>query len=201
MIKWIIFDLGGVYFTRGSKIAVEKLIKTFPEKQPEIINYIVYGKLGQDYRKGLYTKKEFWKKAQKAAGKFDTEKFSTTWHDCYKVKKGVEKIVKKLSKKYKLAILSGNIRERIRYLNKKYDFKKYFKKRIFTYNLQLSKLNLKAYKLMLKKLGAEPAECLLIDDYPWHLKFARKLGLKTILFKNAAQLKKDLKKHGVKIPK
>ncbi|MBD3312001.1 HAD-IA family hydrolase [archaeon] len=200
MIKWIIFDLGGVYFTRGSRIAIGQLIKEFPEMLPETINYIVYGRIGRDYRKGLHTKKEFWKKAQETTSiKFNTQKFASIWHDSYKVKKGVERIVKKLSKKYDLAIISGTTRERVKFLDEKYDFKKYFKERIFTYNVNANKKSRKIYRVALKRLKAKPSECLFIDDYPWHAKYAQSLGIKTILFKNAEQLKKDLKKHGVKI--
>jgi HAD superfamily hydrolase (TIGR01509 family) len=199
MIKRIIFDLGGVYFSAGTRIILKKLIKEFPDLLPEKIDYITGGKLGKDYRKGLYTKKEFWNKAQRIAGKFDTEKFARIWHTSYKINKGVESIVKKLSKTYHLGILSGTIRERIRFLNKKYDFKKYFKTRVFTYNLKSDKLNKKTYLKTLRMLNAKPKECLFIDDYPWHIKFANNQGIKTILFNNSEKLKKDLNKFGVKI--
>jgi len=51
----------------------------------------------------------------------------------------------------------------------------------------------------LKKLGHKPEEIVFIDDMKINLEVPKNFGVKTILFKNAAQLKKDLNKFGVKI--
>jgi FMN phosphatase YigB (HAD superfamily) len=45
---------------------------------------------------------------------------------------------------------------------------------------------------MLKKLNSKPNECIIIDDEESNLLPAKKLGIKTILFKNPKQLKEQL---------
>jgi len=55
------------------------------------------------------------------------------------------------------------------------------------------KPNPKAYKLILKKLKLKSQETLFIDNQEWNIRPAKKLGMKTILFKNNKQLFSDKK--------
>ena len=67
----------------------------------------------------------------------------------------------------------------------------------------IRKPNPEIYKLLIKKLkqknnSINPSEIVFIDNRKWNLPQAKKLGIKTILFKNNKQLIKELKKLGVK---
>jgi epoxide hydrolase-like predicted phosphatase len=66
-------------------------------------------------------------------------------------------------------------------------------------DLGMRKPNPKFYKFALKKTHLKPHETIFIDNQIWNIKPAKKLGIKTILFKNNRQVIKDLKKLGVKI--
>lgn len=66
-------------------------------------------------------------------------------------------------------------------------------------DLGMRKPNPKIYKLALKKAHLKPHEAVFIDNQLWNTKPAKKLGIKTILFKNNSQTIKDLNKLGVKI--
>ena len=55
----------------------------------------------------------------------------------------------------------------------------------------MRKPNIKIYKLLIRKCKCKPNEILFIDNRGWNLKPARKLGMKTILFKNNKQTIKD----------
>lgn len=68
---------------------------------------------------------------------------------------------------------------------------KNFKPYIVSCDVGMRKPNPKIYKSLLKKLKLKPSEVLFIDNQEWNLKPARKLGIKTILFKNNEQLFKD----------
>ena len=48
------------------------------------------------------------------------------------------------------------------------------------------------YEKTLKDLGTSPSETIFIDDRAEHLVPAQEIGLKTILFKDAEQLKQKL---------
>jgi len=207
MIKTIIFDLGGVYFTKGTDIAYKKLIKAFPDISPKKISGIIHGGIGEKYRLGKITKKDFWSQAKKNVGfNFDVKRFAEIWHSSYKLNKDVEMIVKKLRKHYKMVVLSGNTRERVKFLENKYGFKKYFDIIVLSYNVGANKykgsitnVDSKIYEHLFRRLKQKGEGCVLIDDNKIFLEPAKKLGMKTIHFKNAKQLKKELKKLGVKV--
>jgi len=61
----------------------------------------------------------------------------------------------------------------------------------------IRKPNPKIYKLLIKKSKLKSNEILFIDNMDWNLKPARKLGIKTILFKDNKQCIRELKKIGV----
>ena len=52
---------------------------------------------------------------------------------------------------------------------------------------------------MLERLKVKANECIYIDDREVNLEPAKKLGMKTILFRNAKQLKKELINYDIKI--
>ncbi len=55
-------------------------------------------------------------------------------------------------------------------------------------NIKMRKPNPKIYKLILKKLKVKPGESLFIDNQNWNIIPAKKLKMKTILFKSNKQL-------------
>ncbi len=69
---------------------------------------------------------------------------------------------------------------------------------IISCNIGLRKPDLKIYKLLIRKCKCKAEEILFIDNRYWNLKPAKKLGIKTILFKGNKQLIKDLEKFGIK---
>jgi len=63
----------------------------------------------------------------------------------------------------------------------------------------MKKPHKKIYVYTLKKLGAKPHECIFIDNLKRNTDSAKKLGIKTIHFRNSKQLRKDLTRLSVKI--
>lgn len=63
MVLTVILDLGGVYFTDGTKIAIEKICERYSVDK-EKATYALDGELGSDYRTGALSHDEFWKKPQ-----------------------------------------------------------------------------------------------------------------------------------------
>src|SRR3989338_10071775 len=100
MIKSIIFDLGGVYFTNGARIAIGKISHKF-SLHPEFVGKALEfnSELGMLYRKGEITAEEFWDKAKKLLGiNADNNYLNKIWVDSYKPIQGTIKIIKQLKK-------------------------------------------------------------------------------------------------------
>ena len=78
-------------------------------------------------------------------------------------------------------------------------FYKIFNPVIISYKLGTRKPNLEIYKIILKKLELKPKEILFIDDRPWNLPPASKLGINTALFFDNKTFKKQVKKFGLNL--
>lgn len=87
---------------------------------------------------------------------------------------------------YKIAILSDQwVFSKKALINEK--LLKKFNAVVVSSDIGIRKPNPEIYKLTLKKLGVNPEESIFIDNRKWNLKPAKKLGMKTILFKNNKQ--------------
>ena len=63
MIKTVICDLGGVYFTDGSSTAIEQIAATYQIPE-ENVRSVLMGDLGTEYRTGEITADQFWDRAR-----------------------------------------------------------------------------------------------------------------------------------------
>lgn len=95
---------------------------------------------------------------------------------------------------YTLALLSIHSKEWIDYCEEKFKFQEIFNTCIYSYDAKLSKPDIKSFEHALEKIGARPPECIFIDDAQRNITSAESLGIKSILFTDAENLKKDLKK-------
>lgn len=107
------------------------------------------------------------------------------------------RIFKLKEKGYKIAVLSDQW-----YLSKEAlmpsTLYKKFDEVVVSCDIGMRKPNPKMYKLLLRKLKIGPKHVLFIDNQGWNIKPAKKLGMKTILYKNNKQLFKWLDKRGIK---
>lgn len=200
MIRTIIFDLGGVYFTDGSKLAVGIISEKYniPEEKVSAVINSPTG-IGIDYRTGKITAHEFWKKAKEIWGAIiDEKEVAQIWHDAYKPIPRMPELIDELREKgYRLIFLANLPKERGDYLDKKYKFIGKFHDGVFSYTAKARKPDPKIYELALEKASNPAEECLFIDDKHHYLKPAEEFGIKTILFENPKKLREDLKKIGV----
>ena len=63
MIKTLICDLGGVYFTDGSARAIERISATY-EVATDQVSDVLMGELGSRYRCGEIKAAQFWDRAK-----------------------------------------------------------------------------------------------------------------------------------------
>ena len=198
MIKTVIFDLGGVYFTNGTKRAVKIFSSKYSLEKTEVKN-VLKGDLGSQYRIGSLTTEEFWTSAKKKWNlSVSSNELSSIWLEGYEPIEGMENIVNRLiDAGYELIYLSDNVQERVDYLNNRFHFIDKFKDGIFSFTAKIRKPDLKIYQMALEKSSNFAEESVYIDDVKEFLEPAMKLGMKTILFKNVNQLATDLKGLGL----
>jgi HAD superfamily hydrolase (TIGR01509 family) len=203
-IETIVFDLGGVFFTNGSVLAQEIIKKTYEGIDEKNLQYIfsnIYGSPGNLIRRGLISIEEFETKSASLLNIPDGEKHNLRhiWFSSYVPNYMMERIVQELTSEYRLVVFSGNIRERIKYLDKKYDFLQYFNAHVFSYNYQTNKRDINLYHELLTHLNCEPSQAIFIDDSFSHLKRAASVGLNGIHYCYTEKLLKDLKEFNIEI--
>ncbi len=201
MIKAVIFDLGGVvidwtnqitydYIEEKYGIDSETAKKILEEKLP----LVQEGKLGE---------KDWLKEFFVSAGMEPPEDYEKIWTEKFdesKYNEGIMEIVKALKKNgYVVAALS-NVEPSHAAWEEERGIRELFDTVVFSFEVKSRKPQPQIYKTTIDAIGLRPEECVYIDDLPENVKGAEDVGMKAILNKgDAEQLKKDLKKYGVKI--
>jgi len=192
MIRWILFDQGGVqthyvfsrknvYSINGKQFLAKKLESIF--HIPEYKKFNV-GEINETELISIFLH-------QKNIN-LDVKKYIELFKKGIESIRGMNDILKSLSQKYSLATL---INEGSEWANYKLDisgFRKFFKENFISGNLKVAKPNPEIYKIALIKLNIKPKECIFIDDQKKNCDAAEKLGIKSIVFENPLQLKKEL---------
>ena len=198
MIKSIIFDLGGVYFTDGTKEAVEKISEKYCLNSKELAKFFgTKSEIGKLYRQGKITSKKFWEEFEKMFNlRIDKEELTKLWISFYKPIEGTINLIKKLRKNgIKIYFLSDNVKERSMYLQNKFNFLEYFDDGVFSHEVGLTKSDgAEVFKIALQKTRNKPNEVIFIDDKEDYVNTAGMLGINEIHFKNSKQLEREIKK-------
>lgn len=198
MIKTVIFDLGGVYFSNGTKIAngvISDVYKIPKQKVKDVLE----GDLGTQYRIGYITYNEFWAKA-KEYWEIDvpSQDLANIWVGEYKPIEQTAAIIDRLnSAGYEVIFLSDNVQERVDYLEERYHFLGKFKDGVFSHLVHTRKPDPAIYRMALEKASHPAQECIYIDNKAELVKPAEELGMTGIVFESARQLEQALKDAGL----
>lgn len=193
MIQAIIFDLGGVVFTNGTKKFSEHLAEKYQVDVEKAKALLDKSDIGNAYRTGKITRDEFWNAVKKELQLTEhTDVLEQQWIDVYVVIEETKDIVQQLAKKYQVYFLSDNVKERVEAINRKYNFKSWFHDGVFSHEVGIRKPHPDIYKIALKKTGIPAENVLFVDDKANNLIPAKELGMKTLLFETPEKLEKDL---------
>ncbi len=195
MVKLIIFDVGGV-------------LLDFSEE--EYSAYITH-KLGINEKDFLKTLRALLKKAEVGrlpakrmerilSSKFHVPvsklEFRQSFWNLAKLDQNVISIATKLSKRYKVVLLTNvcfvRYRQMKRMLLDKLDFKVFA-----SCYIRMAKPSARLYKYVLKKMHVKPNEAIFIDNLERNVEGARQVGIKSIRFESYDKLVKELIEDGV----
>ncbi len=200
MIKTVICDLGGVYFTDGSARAIERISQAY-DLATDRVSDVLMGDLGSRYRFGEISVAEFWDGAIQSWGlQISADEIAPIWLRAYEPIEGTVALIERLrAAGYEMLFLSDNVQDRVDYLEHTYGFLHRFKDGVFSHVVGLRKPDPKIYELTLAKTLTPPAGCVYVDDKPRMLEPARMLGMSVVAFENPDQLKRDLQRLGLTI--
>lgn len=197
MIKCIIFDVGGVLFSNNIDPVFRSLNKKIRmdafDRTSAFTRRYVRGKISvREYYDTLSRKAGVDSKTLQSMSISEFKKFT-------KKNKSVIQIAKTLKKKgYRTGIVS-NVSEEHKNIIKKQSIYSIFHPVVLSCDVGYMKPGKKIFTIFLRKAKLKPNECIFIDDRKEHLHYPESLGIKTIHFRNAKQLARDLNKYGVRL--
>ncbi|MDE1810737.1 MAG: HAD family phosphatase [Candidatus Micrarchaeota archaeon] len=196
MIKLLIFDIGGVliefneidyirYVAKKHKLSV----RSFSRALMPMIDLMEAGRM------------DLPEVEARMADKLHIPNAWLEWDSTYeriaKPKTDVKKLLVRLSRRYKVVLLS-NVSE-TRYDVMKSDLIHDLKFRTFaSCYLKMRKPGPRIYRYVLSKMKVSADEALFVDNLLVNVRGARKVGIRGIQFKSYAQLVRELRKAGIK---
>lgn len=181
-MKAVVFDLGGVVLTNDWDVHYIEFLEEFGDYFGMSVLDMNRGwKLNwSEFCVGKTTEEEFWKGFLDGA-KPDVEAAEKIWRKHQHSLEGMLPLIKRL-KGRRIAALTNIGREWIEYKRKKFGLDELFEIIVSSGYEGVAKPDPKIYKILLKRLGIPPGECLYVDDRARNLAPAKKLGMKTLLF-------------------
>jgi len=196
MIKAILFDVGGVYLEGSFNDFLQKANGVLGvDKDSNSKKEVTFD---PGLNRGETTVEECFKKyfgVEINSGQM--RKIIGLWTSTWQLSDEMEKLVIKLKRNYKLAVLSNSDLLNSQNYTKK-GWYSHFDLLVLSHERGVLKPEKRIYEITIKELGVGAKECLFIDDQEDCLKPAKEMGMETILFRSISQLKEDLRNKNIK---
>ncbi len=203
-IRAIIFDLGGVIACEDWDSYGETVWKNLAEflgmeeKEVGKIFHKYYRDVGLESGKGSET--EYFSELAGASPENLSENDVRDYYlSLFYAHGEVLELVRKLSGSYPLYMISNDVASWFDFKVRKFGLRPLFKGLFCSGHIGYVKPDPRIYEYALSKIPENPGECVFIDNLERNLHPAERLGVKTILFRSAGQLREDLGKMGIKI--
>jgi HAD superfamily hydrolase (TIGR01509 family) len=183
MIKAFIFDCFGVLTTDHWK----EFVATLPPDQIEEARALNY-----KYDAARLNELEFMEAVKELTGRLPQAVEKLLDNEIIKNDQLLE-YIKRLKPSYKVGMLSniGSNWIRDKFLDS--DEQGLFDEMVFSYEVGLAKPDPEIFQLMADRLGESSVDCVFIDDSQGHCAAAAKVGMRTVIYENFEQLKRELK--------
>jgi len=199
VIKTVVVDLGGVLFSEGKSVALDKLAAQHGYDR-SVVGAILSSRQSILLRQGLMTDAEFWRWAeQQLPSSYDSRLIQNEWYNGYILDQEIYALVAKLRNKYSIVAFSGNVNSRVAFLEEKYHFRHLFDLEVYSFDFHMTKPERAFVEAMIAKSGARPEEIIYIDDNDSYAQPARDLGVNVVIHRqgDTAGLRLALMQHGV----
>ncbi len=173
MIQWIVFDVMGVIFGDGDDVK-NLLIPFIHQRKPEANAEFLHA----TYRLaslGLISSFEFWKRAglEEEYPAVETKYLDT----CLKMNPQFLEVAGPLGSRFRLAILSNDVKEWSAYVRRKFGLDRLFQVAVISGEVGVRKPAAEIYRILLDRLQAKAEDCIFIDDRLPNLLISKTLGI------------------------
>ncbi len=191
-IRTLFWDVGGVLLTNAwdheeRDHAIEKFHlqrADFEARHKEVMAAFEEGKISLDQ----YLDRTVFHQPRN----FSKEEFKSYMFSLSKPKPEVLEFARSLAGKYLMATINNESREMNDYRIRQFGLPQIFDLFVSSCYVGMRKPDEKIYRLALDLIQKASDECCFIDDRPVNIEGAAKVGMRTVLMRDPAQLKKDL---------
>ena len=186
----ILFDLSGVFFNNGLKLAIKQVEERFGISE-DIMKYVLNGEFAIEYRTGLIEPEDFWYRVSDYLDLDieDVEIIREIFFEAYYPSDEIIEIVQDLrGAGVEPAYISNGPRDRTEYLDEKYDFISLFDFGLFSFEAGYLKPVPEIYNEFLLRFDINPKDVLYIDDKINNIEAAKSLGITSFLYEDPDKL-------------
>lgn len=106
-----------------------------------------------------------------------------------------QELIDLLRDRFNIIIVSDNYRENIEYLTKRYRFKNWSERQVYSFDYGVEKSDPDFFKRLLNDISYSQDQLILIDDDCRNLESAAQKGIEGIVYQTIEQVKMDLKSY------
>jgi HAD superfamily hydrolase (TIGR01509 family) len=198
-LRAIIFDIGGVLIRMNISHAIDGLAGDQSLSPEGIWSALLKDPRWPDWQEGRINPRDWHHYLVKRLGsKLSFERFVEVWNQALDpVPIQDQGFLEKLSKKYRLAVLSNTDPLHVAYMERTYDFLGFFPARIYSCRVGTRKPSPLIYKQALQACRVRAEAAIYIDDVAEYAEAAQRLGMRSIVSRFTEQLQSDLRVLGV----
>lgn len=193
-IRAVMFDLGGVLLRTEDPQPRVELSRRFGISREDLEKLVFGSDVSLKAELGQVDPEAVWLHAQKKLRIANDE--MSAFQDAFwagdRLDEGLLALVKSLRGMYRTVLLSNAWLDMRKNVARRFGGLDAFEMQIFSAEVGLRKPDPQIFQHVLDLLGADPEEVVFVDDFSENILAARKLGLRTIQFKNAQQARNDL---------
>ena len=183
-VRAIIFDIGRVLIRIDASRAMKGLATGLSLSPDELWSAIEKDPRWKDWQEGRIAARDWHlHMKQRFGGSATFEEFTKTWNLVLDPKPIHDnELFEKLSKNYRLALLSNTDPIHVAHMESQYDFLAYFPARIYSCAVGVTKPNPLIYREALRACRVRAEEAVYIDDIATNVEAAQRLGMAGIQF-------------------
>jgi HAD superfamily hydrolase (TIGR01509 family) len=200
-LRAIIFDIGRVLIRNDVGRAMKGMASGLSFSPEELWSAIENDPRWKDWQEGRISARDWYLYMQRRFGGSATfEEFTDKWNLVLDPEPihGKE-LFNKLSKKYRLALLSNTDPIHVAYMEQRYDFFSYFPARVYSCSVGATKPSPIIYKEALRACKVRAEEAVYVDDIAAYVMAAQQLGMTGIQFKSPERLVASLQELGLQV--
>jgi len=197
----IIFDIGRVLIRVDVHRAMAGFASGLKLAPQEVWSAIENDSRWADWQEGRMSPQDWHLHLSKRlGGSLTFEQFKQVWNSALAPEPiQPEPFLEKLSKNYRLALLSNTDSIHMSDAEARFPFFRFFPIRIYSFRVGSSKPNLLIYREALRACKVRAEEAIYIDDIPAYADAAQRLGMTGLVFQSPGQLQWELRGLGVKV--